>query len=231
MNQSKSILANTVSAQNQLEKAGEISIIGSDSPKKKVLILGNSITMHGKKPEIGWNGNWGMAASAREKDYVHVLFDKAQTICHEVQFCVIQASRWERGFWEEEILTSYQPVAEFKPDIIIFRLGENVLDADCDKHSFEKNLKRFLDYFTVSDDTKWILTTCFWHHQIVDDGIRKIAEKANVPLLELGDFGELDEMKAIGLFEHIGVAAHPGDLGMRKIADVIWKPLKNYLKR
>lgn len=27
----------------------------------KILFLGNSITIHGPKEELGWNGHWGMA--------------------------------------------------------------------------------------------------------------------------------------------------------------------------
>lgn len=34
-------------------------------------------------------------------------------------------------------------------------------------------------------------------------------------------------MKAIGLFEHEGVAAHPGNKGMKAIADLISEELKN----
>ena len=39
----------------------------------KVLFLGNSMTRHGPAPKIGWTNDWGMAASAREKDYAHLV--------------------------------------------------------------------------------------------------------------------------------------------------------------
>ncbi|MCY2988855.1 MAG: glycoside hydrolase family 127 protein [Planctomycetota bacterium] len=40
---------------------------------RRILFLGNSITLHGPKADIDWTGNWGMAASSEDKDYVHLV--------------------------------------------------------------------------------------------------------------------------------------------------------------
>ena len=53
------------------------------------------------------------------------------------------------------------------------------------------------------------------------EGVKRVAQKLNAPCIYLGDLGEMDEMKAVGLFEHSGVAAHPGDKGMSEIAKLI----------
>ena len=86
----KSIAHNTVSARNQAGLWDCVYFMGDTVPKRKVLIFGNSITLHGPKEEIGWYGHWGMAASSKEKDYVHRLFAMVEQSSPRVQFCVLQ---------------------------------------------------------------------------------------------------------------------------------------------
>ena len=89
---------NTVSAQKQL---GNNSIFSFEKPEgkgKRIMFVGNSITRHGIKPEIGWHGDWGMAASRKEKDYVHLLVDKINKIEPDASFCICQVANWEREY-------------------------------------------------------------------------------------------------------------------------------------
>ena len=73
----------------------------------RILFLGNSITQHGPKEAIGWNGNSGMAASSLDKDYVHILLRSLAEITGSTPEFMIEAindfekhydtGRWKRG--------------------------------------------------------------------------------------------------------------------------------------
>ena len=78
--------------------------------------------------------------------------------------------------------------------------------------------------FDKEKKAKILVTTAFWHHPL-DDALREYASERGLPCIELGDLGEEDTMKALGLFEHDGVANHPGDLGMQRIAERITETL------
>ena len=81
-----------------------------------------------------------------------------------------------------------------------------------------------IDHFNTTGKAKVVVTTSFWIHPL-DEQIRQAAQECGYGVAELGVLGEDDKNKAIGLFEHEGVANHPGDEGMKAIADAILEKL------
>jgi len=219
-----------VSAGRQAQISDSAYSLGNGGTK--ILILGNSITLHGPNAEIGWNKYCGMAASGPENDYVHLLYKKITEAGYKANFLVAQAADWERGFWEKENLSDFSYARDYRPDIIIFRLGENILPENCGVYNLAAAISDFIGYLSNSSGcgkTKILMTTCFWKHDKADQSIREYAARTECPVVELGDLGSDDSMKALGLYEHGGVAGHPGDKGMEIISERIWKGLKNFI--
>ena len=186
---------NNVSSKGQLPEDKYVTYLGNRAAKRRILIIGNSITRHAPKDEIGWYGDYGMAASCEEKDYVHLL---ASRILEREDACIMvhQLAEWERACTEEGALA----------------LMETAFSSLAD--------------YICPEGARVIFTTCFWRHGVVDEAIRAVAKKRGMPLVELGDLGDDARYMAVGLFEHSGVAMHPGDLGMAMIAERIYKALE-----
>ena len=102
------------------------------------------------------------------------------------------------------------------------RLVENCPRDNYNSDLFMEEYGKLVSYLNGSGKAEIIITTGFWKH-IADGAIREYAHKNKYPLVELNDLGEDESMKAIGLFEHDGVANHPGDKGMAAIAERILK--------
>ncbi len=217
---------NTVSSAGQLPEDKYVTYIGNKAAKKRILIIGNSITRHAPKADIGWHGDFGMAASCEEKDYVHLL---ASRILEREDACIMvhQLATWERECTEDTGLAYAKASHDFMADTVIFRLGENIKpQAGEDALALmEKAFSTLADYI-CPEGARVIFTTCFWRHGVVDEAIRAVAKKRGMPLVELSDLGDDDRYMAVGLFEHRGVAMHPGDLGMAMIAERIYKALE-----
>lgn len=225
----KQIDKNTVKADNQLPKEQYVTFINPDGKGKRVMFVGNSITKHGVRPEIGWYDDWGMAASALENDYVHIVAKEILQIDSDASFCLCQVAEWERNYCNgDKFLSSFEDARNFKADIIIMRMVENCPQDNYNSGLFEKEYENLISYLNSTGNAKIILSTGFWAH-IADGTIREYAKNNKYPLVELNDLGEDDSMKTIGLFEHSGVANHPGDKGMKEIADRILKVVKEFI--
>jgi hypothetical protein len=224
---------NTVSAKGQLAESEYVKFDNPDGTGVRILFVGNSITLHGVRPEIGWHHAWGMAASAKETDYVHRVSRAVREKDPDAAFCICQVANWERQYLNgSQTLHLYQAARAFDADIIILRCIENCPAQAFDGEVFQKELDSLLHYLSNQKTPRVLVTTGFWRHP-GDTALEDYATKNGHPFIPLSDLGENEKMKAIGLFEHSGVANHPGDLGMQTIADRIAEkllPLINEIK-
>lgn len=217
---------NTVESKDQMKGTPNTDFYNYDGKGVRVAFIGNSITLHSYLPSIGWNFRHGMAASSPDKDYVHVMMKMIKDKQPDAAFCVCNVAEWERVYANgDDKFPLYTQTRDFGADIIIMRFIENCPKADFDNEGFKAGLERLLAYFNPEGKAKIIISTGFWRHP-GDEAIIEYANERNLPLVLLGDLGELDEMKAIGLFEHRGVANHPGDLGMENIAKRLYEKVE-----
>lgn len=134
---------------------------------------------------------------------------------------------WERRYDTDKpvSLSVFEKARRFGPDIIVWRLLEN---CSCDNFNgplYEEKCKELIDYVNLKESRNVIITTSFWKHP-GSRFSRRVAAEKGYALVELEQYGEMDEMKALGKFTHEGVANHPGDRGMQAIAEAIWQPMQ-----
>ena len=186
---------------------------------QRVEIIGNSITGHGPAPELGWTGDWGMAASAAENDYVHIITRKLQKLNPLVEIKVIQAVDFEQSFWKYDF-TKLKSYADFQPDLVIMRIAENTnLDYI---NSYENSYDQYITQLTSKTTAKVICTTSFWSsHEEVSNRIRNVAGKKGYIIADLKPYSTDKSYTAYKSFSNVAVGIHPSDKGMLAIADCI----------
>ena len=213
------IKKNSVSAQSQVKKEGFAKIVNQGG-KLRVLFIGNSITRHGPKPDIGWEHDWGMAASALEKDYVHVTVKLLEEKYGKVDYCVANCGEWELNYYQDDLIQNWSVARDFTADIIIIRIGENIWNAHefFDKYPLEPHFSKMIEYFRSNEKARVVVTDLFWENDQINEAIYKAVEKGGYTLVRLTDLGSENENKALGQFWHEGVALHPSDKGMERIA-------------
>lgn len=226
-----------VEAMRQQQTAASKNLQGSESVRfsgvknggKRLLFVGNSIAWHAPADSIGWTGDWGMAASCPEKDYVHQVAEMVCGVSAPPAVCICQAAAWERAYKTgSEKYPLYESAREFAADVIVVHLIENCPVEGFDAAEYKAALGGLLAYLNQSGKAEIILTTGFWPH-VGNPAILEYAAENALPCVILGDLGQQPEMRADGLFEHAGVAAHPGDRGMQAIAERIFAQLKQSL--
>jgi len=216
------------------DDAGQKS--NDNAKPRKILFLGNSITRHPPVASLEWPFDHGMAASAPEKDYAHLLVARfaAANDGHAPEAMIENIANFERRFEQIDVAKEYKKFADFRPDLVILAIGENVrpLSSEADQAKFKKSVIGLLSFLKQASHPRILVRSSFWPNKEHDAALREACSAVGGTYVDLGNIGNEpanraeNEQKA-PYIKHPGVGGHPGDKGMAAIADAIWKAVQH----
>lgn len=217
---------NTVSG-NQMTKNSQFVLFEGNGTQGGLLCVGHSLTRHAPVAKIGWPHDWGMAASSKENDYVHVLWKKLKAKYGDMPLCIAKAGFFERNFPKaDEILPKhYKPAQDFKAKWIVISFVDNVKPKMAKEHSFIKEYEKFVKFVNPDGKAKLIITTGWYPEKSLNNDLIEFAKRNNITIVDIGKIYHQEGMKATGLWKHAGVASHPSDKGMKALGEAYFDAL------
>ena len=190
----------------------------------KVLYLGHSMTRHGPSQKIGWTNDWGMAASAREKDYAHLVARGIEAKTgRKTEIRLRNIASFERNLAGFDMAGQFAEDRAWGADYTVIFIGENcsMPKTDEEKALFRTKMRDLYRMFKPKNGGDMVVCSVFSPSMVKAQLQREAAKEADVKYVKFWDLGVSKECKAIGKFWHPGVAGHPGDKGMALIAERI----------
>lgn len=196
-----------------------------------IVFIGNSIAYHGPLSEIGWYTGHGMAASKAENDYAHVLSKKLSVkFNRNVIANVFNFSEFEANY-DTFNFERLDKVRKIKADYYVFQLSENVSALKMGSVNFEDQYLKFVKLSTMngSKNRTIILTTPFFPLEQKSAVIFKVAKGVNGYVADVSKLAvdEKNYSRYDKKWDNSGIGEHPGDMGMKNIAQVIFNVIEN----
>ena len=104
----------------------------------RVFCIGNEITHCAPDPELGWRGNWGLAATCRDNDYVHQLGSMLNND-RPTAVSTLDVRAWEKDMSADP--AQYLGNKLEGIDLVVIKLGENVGNTATMVSGFAKLIK------------------------------------------------------------------------------------------
>lgn len=198
----------------------------SDSTVSMVF-LGNSITICAMPEEESDKTKRGLTSTSLENDYVHRLIENISNRFNvNIHYSIANLAEFERTFTLREF--------DFKdklgnnkisnPDWLIIQLGENVSEKDLSPDN--KYREEFARLMSLYPNSKKIVTIPFWPSKAKQQAVTQIALDNDCYLVDLSHLGNGTDPSNLASFQRKystpGVGAHPGDIGMKNIADALF---------
>ncbi|MGV0946064.1 hypothetical protein ACTS93_02620 [Empedobacter falsenii] len=200
-----------------------------------ILHLGNSICRHEITPF--WWGDWGMAATKRENDYVHKFLTKYQEVNPSATSLAKNIAHWETDYMTYDKNQLNSIVADV--DLITISVGENVTWSSAFKQAFKDLILHIISHNTKK--AKIIVCGEFWFNTDKDRDMKDVATELGLSFISFEDtqgsqykstidtkvYGDDNQWHTIsdGGSIAVGVAKHPNDIWFELKANRIMKSL------
>ncbi len=119
----------------------------------------------------------------------------------------------------------------FDPDLVVLAIGENVpaLSSEEAKTQFQAAVTGILRCALAKRQPLVVVRSGFWPNAAKDEVLRQACQEAGGIFVDAGPIGRdpANAARSERSFSHDGVAAHPGDRGMKAIAEVLVEAVLN----
>lgn len=198
-------------------------------PVRSMLVIGDSISRHGPSEKLGWSGTWGMAASAEEKDWAHLL--QARIAAAQGAAVALRVDG-EGGGRISGKLARMDAITATAADLVLVQLGENENTPELEK-GLEAEYDALIAGLRKAMPSARVLCFAVWTGaagtSAKDAAIRRVCERQGAEFVSLAQANadRANRAEADRRWVHPGVNWHPGDRGMQAYADAAWRVLQH----
>ena len=189
----------------------------SDVPSyRQMLVVGDALTACAPDASLGWPNDWGMAATAREKDFAHRLHTALREASPELELAT------DSIMYQDE-MTGWVHLLPCRADLVVIQLGENY-KGGISLEEYGEAYGQMIDEVREGSP-KTVVCLGPWENVQLEEVIAEAAAAHGAKFVSLRAIHADPANRAAseGKFPKIG--GMPGDRGMEKIAEAVLKSL------
>ncbi|HBB5094771.1 hypothetical protein ACRW6W_01510 [Escherichia coli] len=190
----------------------------------EITFIGNSLTRHAPDSDIGWNGDYGMAATRMSRDYAHMTANKLHLPYKSIY--VRNVYPFETDGIAAQRITDSLSMAFSRSSHIVIQLSENVDEAVPEKMTtFAKTYPNLID--AIPKGKPFYCISSYWHSAAKDKIIKDACNRPDGHYVYIGDVQYMQNLNMPKKqFKNPGINKHPHDYAMNIIANRLVRSIK-----
>jgi len=183
---------------------------------KEMLVVGDAISCCAPIPKLGWNHDWGMAATERKNDYAHRLCAELKKSSPDLKLTV-------DSIMYQDTMTGWVHLIPCSADLIVIQLSENY-KGGISLEEYGDAYGQMIEELCENGE-KTVVCLGPWKNTQLEPVIARAAANHGAVYLSLQGIRSDPANLAAADGKYPKLGDMPGDLGMKKIAEAILNSL------